>query len=108
MEWGVLLSSLDNHCRQIILLSRTARKRKNRSIKSRDDVTRVLFLYSTEPLEKQSIRRTQQSLRYLELALNAMWVRASNAGQVHPNAFDQQNTRSGLGKAVARARSGAR
>jgi len=30
MEWGVLLSSLDNRCRQIILLFRTARKRKNR------------------------------------------------------------------------------
>jgi hypothetical protein len=41
------LSSLDNHGGQIILLFRSARKRKNRSIKSRDDVTRVLFLRLT-------------------------------------------------------------
>jgi len=30
MEWGVPSCPLDNHCRQIILLFRTARKGKNR------------------------------------------------------------------------------
>jgi hypothetical protein len=39
MEWTVLLSSLDNHCRQIILLFRISRKRKNRSIRKAIDPT---------------------------------------------------------------------